>query len=219
MCSVLEEPRAIRGIGTRRAEVIVRGLAAVKKILAAFDLPVLTYSSASVADGVIARLAMSSARPTDSHGEHFHVFLCHNTVDKPAVRQIAERLRDRGILPWIDDEQLQPGKPWQAALEGQIEKISSAAVFIGPNGFGPWHRAELDAFLRQFLHRNCPVIPVILPNTRQEPQLPLFLDGMTMVDFRMKKPDPLKKLIWGITGERPVEGPARGQANSRMPQG
>lgn len=29
----------------------------------------------------------------------FDVFRCHNVVDKPAVRQTAQRLRERGILP------------------------------------------------------------------------------------------------------------------------
>ncbi|TEU22236.1 MAG: TIR domain-containing protein [Anaerolineales bacterium] len=132
----------------------------------------------------------------------FDVFLCHNSADKPAVKEIGERLKKRGILPWLDEWELQPGLPWQRLLEEQIAKIKSAAVFVGKDGIGPWHRMELEAFLREFVDRGCPVIPVLLPDAPQKPQLPIFLKGMTWVDFRKEDPDPTEQLIWGITGER-----------------
>jgi hypothetical protein len=136
----------------------------------------------------------------------FDVFLCHNSVDKPAVKEIAERLKTNGILPWLDEWNLRPGTPWQAALEEQIQIIKSAAVFVGPNGLGPWHDLEQAAFLRQFVKRRCPVIPVVLPDTKDTPKLPVFLEGMTWVDFRKKDPDPMEQLIWGITGKRSSNG-------------
>ena len=199
----LARRRKIVGISKRRAEVIVPGVAVLKKILVTFRLPALTYSAAGVADGIIATLAMRGETPGPAHEEHFHVFLSHNREDKAAVKQISERLKDRGVLPWLDEEQCTPGRSWQKVISAQIGKISSAAVFIGPNGVGPWQGAEMEALLRQFCQRNCPVIPVILPNTPSEPELPLFLSGMTWVDFRREKPDPLEMLLWGITGERP----------------
>ena len=60
--------------------------------------------------------------------ENFDVFLCHNAADKPAVRWTAERLRERGILPWLDESELPPGRPWQEELERQIGNIGAAAV-------------------------------------------------------------------------------------------
>jgi hypothetical protein len=33
----------------------------------------------------------------------FDVFLCHHSEDKPAVKEIGERLKERGILPWLDE--------------------------------------------------------------------------------------------------------------------
>ena len=47
----------------------------------------------------------------------FDVFLCHNWKDKPAVREIAQQLRERGLRPWLDERQLRPGLPWQPGLE------------------------------------------------------------------------------------------------------
>jgi TIR domain len=134
----------------------------------------------------------------------FDVFLCHNSQDKPAVRELGKRLRTKGLLPWLDEWELRPGLPWQNLLEEQIEDILTAAVFVGASGFGPWQALEQRAFLQEFVERNCPVIPVILPGCDRVPRLPLFLKGMTWVDFRRPDDEALKSLIWGITG-RSVE--------------
>jgi type VI secretion system ImpA family protein len=132
----------------------------------------------------------------------FDVFLCHNSADKPQVREIAEWLKKRGLLPWLDEWELRPGLPWQRLLEQQITQIKAAAVFVGREGVGPWQQQELDAFLREFVDRGCPVIPILLPDAPREPHLPIFLKGYTWVDFRQREPDPIERLIWGVTGER-----------------
>jgi hypothetical protein len=127
---------------------------------------------------------------------------CYNNVDKLGVRDIGEGLKDLGLLPWFDEWELQPGLPWQKLLESQIEHIKSAAVFVGKEGIGPWQQMELEAFLREFVRRDCSVIPVLLPDAPKEPHLPLFLKGITWVDFRQENPDPMEQLLWGITGKR-----------------
>jgi hypothetical protein len=132
----------------------------------------------------------------------FDVFLCHNGSDKPAVKVIARRLKDQGILPWLDEWELPPGQPWQPLLEQQMGSIRSAAVFVGSAGVGPWQEQELYVFLREFVSRRSPVIPVLLPDAADAPKLPLFLSAMTWVDFRLSDPDPLDRLVWGITGKR-----------------
>ena len=40
----------------------------------------------------------------------FDVFLCHNWDDKPAVRELAQQLRERGLRPWLDERELRPGR-------------------------------------------------------------------------------------------------------------
>ena len=132
----------------------------------------------------------------------FDVFLCHNSQDKPVIRQIGNELATRGLRPWLDEVELRPGLPWQDALEQQIGEINAAAVFVGKNGIGPWQDAELKAFIREFVSRKCPVIPVLLKNAPKKPVLPVFLRGMTWVDFRKTEPDPMRQLIWGITGKK-----------------
>jgi len=131
----------------------------------------------------------------------FDVFMCHHSDDKPAVREMAKRLQDHGLLPWLDEAQLIPGRPWQDELERQIGSIRAAAVFVGPGGVGPWQNQEMRAFLNEFAVRECPVIPVLLPGGAA-PQLPLFLRSMTWVDLQAA--DGFERLVWGITGHRPV---------------
>jgi len=133
----------------------------------------------------------------------FDVFLCHNSADKPAVKAVARALRSRGVLPWLDEWELPPGQPWQPLLEKQIGQIRSAAVFVGLAGVGPWQEQEIYGFLREFVARRSAVIPVLLDNAPSAPDLPIFLRAMTYVDFRLREPDPMVRLEWGITGVRP----------------
>jgi DNA-binding NtrC family response regulator len=138
----------------------------------------------------------------ESHFSKFDVFLCHNSEDKRLIKQLNNRLIKRGLRPWLDEQELRPGQSWQTLLEQQIEQISSAAVFVGKSGIGPWQEMELRAFLSEFVRRKCPVIPVLLSNAPKKPVLPLFLREMTWVDFRKTDPDPMRQLIWGITGKK-----------------
>jgi hypothetical protein len=133
----------------------------------------------------------------------FDVFLCHNNKDKPAVRRVNRSLEAKELSTWLDEEQLPPGRAWQALLEDQIQSIGSVAVFVGESGFGPWQDIEMRAFISEFLKRRCPVIPVILEGCVNVPQLPLFMQQFTWVDFRKKVPAPIDMLVWGVTGVKP----------------
>jgi small GTP-binding protein len=131
----------------------------------------------------------------------FDVFICHNWEDKPAVRQIARQLRERGLRPWLDERELRPGFPWQPALEDIIAGIPAVAVVVGAR-VGPWQEQEFTAFLRQSVRRRCAIVPVLLP-TANPTNLPVFLEGLTWVDLTKTEPDPIDQLVWGITGTHP----------------
>ncbi len=136
--------------------------------------------------------------------EEFDVFLCHNSLDKASVRKLYQGLRKRGIKPWLDEEHLQPGLPWQDELYKMIPRIKSAAIIVGPNGRGPWQTVELRTIINEFANRGCPINPVILKDARSIPELPPYLGQFTWVDFRKTRPDPWTRLIWGITGKKPA---------------
>jgi len=109
----------------------------------------------------------------ESKAEIFDVFLCHNSEDKPAVREIARRLVGEGIKPWLDEEEIRPGTSWQTAIAEQIKNIRSATVFLGENGLGPWQNEEIQDFLSQFVERKSFVIPVVLRSAKTTRKLPL----------------------------------------------
>lgn len=137
-------------------------------------------------------------------GDQFNVFLSHNTKDKPAVRELARSLRKRNLKVWLDEEQLVPGRPWQEALEENIQAVRSAAVLVGKDGLGPWETREMRGCLEEFVRRGLPVIPVLLPDASEKPELPLFLRSFTWVDLRGGlTEDSLDQLEWGITGSKP----------------
>lgn len=134
--------------------------------------------------------------------KEFDVFLCHNSRDKEIVKEIAGKLRERRIIPWLDEWELRPGVPWQPVIESMILQGKAAAVFIGSSGLGPWQDAERQAFIQEFQRRELVVIPVILPDVRGEAAIPVFLRSRTFVDFRKTSPDPMEMLIFGITGDQ-----------------
>jgi hypothetical protein len=134
----------------------------------------------------------------------FDVFLSHNSKNKPAVRELAEALRGRGLKVWLDEWELVPGRPWQEALEEVIETTGSSAVLVGRDGIGPWQDAEMRGCLSEFVDRSLPVIPVLLPGAPDIPRLPLFLKRFTWVDLRGGLTEEgLDRLQWGVTGKRP----------------
>jgi len=135
----------------------------------------------------------------------FDVFLSHNSRDKAAVKEVGLRLIARGVLPWLDEWELRPGTPWGPALDKELRRVRSAAVFIGANGRGPWQELETYAMLNEFATRQAPVIPVLLPQLEGAipEDIPLFLKGMTWVDMRKTDPDPIEQLLFGIRGEKP----------------
>ena len=147
----------------------------------------------------------------------FDVFLSHNRLDKPAVVAVAEQLRAQGLQVWLDLWELRPGHPWQEALEAIIANTGAAAVLVGADGLGPWENQEMRACLDEFVRRQLPVIPVLLPGCPRRPGLPLFLQAFTWVDLRDNPEDGLKRLLWGITGAKPAaaDGPPAAESPYR----
>jgi hypothetical protein len=186
---------------TSRAQVVATASdqSIIETIPAESAVNVSAQSGPEVFSGPDFREKLYQKRAIDA----FDVFLCHNHCDKPSVIDIGHRLKAAGILPWLDVWELPPGQPWQPLLENQICNVGAAAVFVGSAGLGPWQEQELNGFLREFVERKVPVIPVLLQDAPIKPRLPVFLNGMVWVDFRSSDPDPLTQLIWGITGERP----------------
>lgn len=140
----------------------------------------------------------------------YDVFLSHSSAGKPLVDILARKLRNEGFRVFFDAWELVPGEPWQESLEEALEESRTCAVFLGPEGLGPWQneetRAALDQRVREDPRR---VIPVLLPGAHGR-DVPVFLRRLTWVDFR-KGPDDddaWRRLVAGVRGVAPGVGTA-----------
>ena len=150
------------------------------------------------------------------------VFLCHNSEDKPEVEKIRTELLQREIDAWLDKYDFEPFRPWQDQLEEIIGQIQAAAIFIGSSGVGHWADIEMKGFLVEFVKRKLRMGLVILPSckyslTELEEKTPRFLRSFHWVDFRQQDPDPMKQLIWGITGIKPESQPSQPVVQTQQP--
>ena len=121
----------------------------------------------------------------------FDTFYCHNSKDKPEVRELSAKLRDQGILGWVDEEGILAGDQFVPSIEHMIDEVPTVLVLVGANWLGRWQQQEYFAFLQRFVeHREetgksrLVVVPVLMPSAPDKPELPVFLRGFNWVDFR-----------------------------------
>ncbi len=155
--------------------------------------------------GPASRKSLNRGKKKKPSTDNHDVFLAHNSSDKPFVKIINSRLKRRGLRPWLDKEELPPGRRFQDVVQDTIRKISSAAIFIGKKGMGRWQVLELHSFISQCVERNIPVIPVLLPGVRRLPRKLVFLNVFSWIRFRRTANEDVafEELVWGITGKRP----------------
>lgn len=116
----------------------------------------------------------ASLRPSEIS---FDAFLCHNSKDKMAIKEIATYLQNSGIRYWLDEEQVLGGDRWQDALARGLRDATSTIVCVGEHGWGDWQLEELQvAFNLAAGQRKYRVIPLLLPPMIKIPEnFPAFL--------------------------------------------
>ncbi len=142
----------------------------------------------------------SKIQPLNS-GYSYHVFLSHNSKDKPQIKNLKESLEYMGIRCWYDEDEIPPGEPIIPVLEKGIRESQSVIVAIGTNGIGIWEDTEIKAVLHLAAIQGCPIIPLILPGAESTP-LPLFLQTRKIVYMQHDSSSHFEKLFWGITGSK-----------------
>jgi len=146
----------------------------------------------------------------------YDAFLSHNNNDKPAVRQIAQWLRDQAKLKvWFDKWNIRAGDVWQEEIEKALDQSRSCVVFLGSSGLGGWHNEEMRSAIEdRVAHKEMRVIPVLLPNTKipeKESGLTRFLRRHSYVEFRhdINDAEALQRLARGIDGKQAGESASR----------
>jgi DNA-directed RNA polymerase subunit RPC12/RpoP len=170
-----------------------------------------------VADGERFRLrARASVQGKEAISE-FDAFITYNSKDVAQVEGLSDRLRDFGLNPWLDRDQIPPGRWVHDVLQEAIGKSASAVICIGVEGLGRWQSVELRTFVAECVERDIPVIPVLLPNA-ELPDDARFLRALEYVRFKqsLSEDEPLMRLIWGITGDRETRYVPRSAKSSSL---
>lgn len=128
--------------------------------------------------------SISESKPAS---KKYDVFLCHNSEDKEIVRELKLLLQEQGVSTWFDEDQVEPGDVWQDVLEDNIETVLACAIFVGESGLGPWQKKELRAFINEFADRDVLLIPILVGELQNIPDLPLFLKQFQYLDLRGDK--------------------------------
>ena len=161
-------------------------------------------------------------RMEQSTSKTYDVFLAHGSGDKPAVRELYDKLTEAGFSVFLDIEEIPPGLPWRAALEDGLRASRSLAYCLGAAGPGPWTDLELSVGLTK--NRNDPlfaVIPIWLRGAtrRRMEDASTFLSQFEVVDLRVgivsgPALTRLEEILWRVRAGSYIE-----RSSARLPLG
>ena len=91
----------------------------------------------------------------------YDLFLSYNSADHGVVEDVARKLRDEGLEPFLDRWALAPGICWRSKLEETLRMCRSVAIFVGQGEMGSWQQREVDVALD--LQNRRPHLPAPVP--------------------------------------------------------
>lgn len=143
----------------------------------------------------------------------YDVFLCHNSRDKPQVKEIEQQLKALGIRTFLDVSEILGGDSWSIKIVEAISKSKTGVVFLGSNDLGLYQKKEIKEFRGKRFRTDFKVIPVLLKDAPPPENLNLpsdyrwLIDELHCVDLRSGKDPQLKELIRAIRGTNSQEQP------------
>jgi hypothetical protein len=73
------------------------------------------------------------------------VFLCHNSLDKPVIKELADRLQlDFGVAHFPDAFAIPTGEAFRPWIAQALRESSGCTIFLGAHGWGPTHLWEAE---------------------------------------------------------------------------
>jgi translation elongation factor EF-Ts len=92
-------------------------------------------------------------------------FLSHSSDDKLLVEKVAHELGRRGVIAWLDKNELQSGESLSLALHEAVQRQATVTVFLSEAAIkSRWVEDELAAALQKHdaLHESASIIPIYL---------------------------------------------------------
>ncbi len=128
-------------------------------------------------------------------GEKFayDVFLSHSSKDKPAVRELAERLKADGLRVWFDEWEIKPGDLIGLKIEQGLEQSRTLILVMSANAFASdWVTLERHtALFRDPTNARRSFIPLRLDDAEIKESLKQF----AYLDWQQQSDDEYAKLL------------------------
>jgi TIR domain-containing protein len=123
----------------------------------------------------------------------YDVFLSHSSKDKPAVRELAERLRRDGLRVWFDEWEIRPRGPVPLKIEDGLEQSRTLVLTMSANATeSEWVTFERHAVMfRDLSNQERRFIPLRLDDAEIKDVLKQF----AYVDWRQRSNEEYARLL------------------------
>ncbi|MEN2284454.1 TIR domain-containing protein [Algoriphagus sp. SE2] len=117
------------------------------------------------------------------------IFLAHASEDKPQVRKLYKTLKENGLDPWLDEENLLPGVKWDDKIKEAIKNsrffmACISAQSVSKNGY---IQKELRLALEE-LERKVPDLIYFIPVLMEDVELPnITVNTIKLSDYQASK--------------------------------
>ncbi|MBF0177288.1 MAG: SUMF1/EgtB/PvdO family nonheme iron enzyme [Magnetococcales bacterium] len=133
--------------------------------------------------------------PTDPpSSEYTHdVFLCHSHLDREAVHQLADKLKNSGLRVWIDVNSVEGGDPIIGRIMEGLQKSRVAILILSKHAIdSQWAKFERNVVMnRDPNNEHKRFVPIKLDDC----EIPLELQHSLIIDYRNKSEEQYRKII------------------------
>jgi TIR domain len=126
----------------------------------------------------------------------YDVFISHSSKDKPAVRELAERLRRDGLRVWFDEWEIEPGDPIVLKIEEGLAQSRTLVLAMSANAYASdWVTMERHTVMfRDPTNEQRRFIPVRMDDADIKDPLKHF----SYIDWRHKENEQYERLLRAI---------------------
>ena len=111
------------------------------------------------------------------------VYVSYAMKDRETAGQFAKAMREAGVRPWFDVDEIEPGEPWQAKLEEALRESRVLVLLISPDSLDN-STAYFEIGAAVAGHKR--IIPVLLENTDPS-MLPPFLRDLQVRERKVSE--------------------------------